>query len=175
MINKHKSNKIKENSNTVRHLNKGTDHRHSKSCCDQSSPARRTIMGAMVSQIISRTIVYSTIYSGTDQRKHQSSASLAFVLGIHRWLVNSPHKWTVMRKMFPFDGVIMEFLKYCKSALSSDIALVLNYIIGLRDFQKYGPRDYVLPCSNPYLRVDSILVTTWVLQFYQLLKRYSRV
>ena len=46
MINKHKSNKIKENSNTVRHLNNGTDHRHSKSCCDQSSPARRTIMDA---------------------------------------------------------------------------------------------------------------------------------
>ena len=44
VINKHKSNKIKENSNTVRHLNNGTDHRHSKSCCDQSSPARRTIM-----------------------------------------------------------------------------------------------------------------------------------
>ena len=43
MINKHKSNEIKENSNTVRHLHNGTDHRHSKSCCDQSSPARRTI------------------------------------------------------------------------------------------------------------------------------------
>ena len=43
MINKHKSNKIKENSNTVRHLNNGTDHRRLKSCCDQSSPARRTI------------------------------------------------------------------------------------------------------------------------------------
>ena len=48
MINKHKSNKIKENSNTVRHLNNGTDHRHSKSCCDQSSPARRTITGVNV-------------------------------------------------------------------------------------------------------------------------------
>ena len=45
MINKHKSNKIKENSNTVKHLNNGTDHRHSKSCCDQSSPARRTMTG----------------------------------------------------------------------------------------------------------------------------------
>ena len=43
MINKHKSNKIKENTNTMRHLNNGTDHRHSKSCCDQSSPARRTM------------------------------------------------------------------------------------------------------------------------------------
>ena len=37
------------------------------------------IMGKMASQITSLTIVYSTIYSGADQRKHQSSASLAFV------------------------------------------------------------------------------------------------
>ena len=42
------------------------------------------IMGAMASQITSLTIVYSTVYSGADQRKHQSSASLAFVWGIHR-------------------------------------------------------------------------------------------
>ena len=42
---------------------------------------------------------------GADQRKHQSSASLAFVWGIHRWPVNSPHKGPV--KMFPFDDVIM--------------------------------------------------------------------
>ena len=42
-----------------------------------------------------------------DQRKHQSSASLAFVRGIHRWPVNSPHKWPVTRKMFPFDDVIV--------------------------------------------------------------------
>ena len=66
------------------------------------------IMGAIASQITSLTIVYSTIYSGTDQGKHQSSASLAFVRGIHRWpVVNSPHKWPVTRKMFPFDDVIM--------------------------------------------------------------------
>ena len=43
------------------------------------------IMGAIASQITSPTIVYSTIYSDADQRKHQSSASLAFVWGIHRW------------------------------------------------------------------------------------------
>ena len=41
-------------------------------------------MGTMASQIPSLTIVYSTIYSGADQRKHQSSASLAFVRGIYR-------------------------------------------------------------------------------------------
>ena len=58
----------------------------------------------------SLTIVYSADYPGADQRKHQSSASLAFVWGIHRWPVNSPHKWPETRKMFPFDGVIMDLL-----------------------------------------------------------------
>ena len=65
------------------------------------------IMGAIASQITSLTIVYSTVYSNADQRKHQSSASLAFVWGIHRGPVNSPHKWPVTRKMFSFDDVIM--------------------------------------------------------------------
>ena len=64
-------------------------------------------MGGVASQITSHTIVYSTGHSGPDQRKHQSSASLAFVRGIHRWPVNSPHKGPVTRKMFPFDDVIM--------------------------------------------------------------------
>ena len=50
---------------------------------------------------------YSAVCSGADRRKHQSSASLAFMWGEHRWLVNSPHKVPVTRKMFPFDDVIM--------------------------------------------------------------------
>ena len=66
------------------------------------------IMSAMASQIISLTIVYSTVCSGADQMKHQSSASLAFVMGIHLWPVNSPYKGPVTSKMFPFDDVIME-------------------------------------------------------------------
>ena len=65
------------------------------------------IMGMMESQITSLTIVYSTLYSGTDQRKHQSSTSLAFVWGIHWWPVNSPQKWPVTGKIFPFDDIIM--------------------------------------------------------------------
>ena len=65
-------------------------------------------MGVIASQITSLTIVYSTVYSGADQRKHQSSASPALAQGIHRWPVNSPHKWPVTRKMFPLDDVIMK-------------------------------------------------------------------
>ena len=61
----------------------------------------------MASQITSLAIVYSIVYSDADQRKHQSSASLVFVRGINRGPVNSPHKWPVTRKMFPFDDVIM--------------------------------------------------------------------
>ena len=58
------------------------------------------IMDAIASQITSLTIVYSTAFSGAAQRKHQSSASLAFVRGIHLWPVNSPYKWPVTRKCF---------------------------------------------------------------------------
>ena len=75
------------------------------------------IMGAVASQIASLTIVYSTVYSDADQRKHQSSASLAFVRGIHRGPVNSPHKWSVTRRMFPFDDVIMITIALCVARL----------------------------------------------------------
>ena len=75
------------------------------------------IMGAIASPITNLTLVYSTVYSDADQRKHQSSASLAFVRGIHRGPgnspqspVNSPHKWPVTRKMFPLDDVIMSMV-----------------------------------------------------------------
>ena len=67
------------------------------------------IMSTMASQITTLMIVYSTVYSGPDQRKQQSSASLAFVMEIHQWQVNSPFKGRVTRKMFPFDDVIMVF------------------------------------------------------------------
>ena len=56
------------------------------------------IMTTMASQITSPTVVYSIVYSGVSQRKHESSALLA---------VNSPLKGPVTRKMLPFDDVIM--------------------------------------------------------------------
>ena len=67
------------------------------------------MMSAMASQITGVLIVCLNVCSVADQRKHQSSMSLAFVWGIHRWLVNSPHKGPVTPKMFPFDDVIMEW------------------------------------------------------------------
>ena len=78
-------------------------------------------MGAMASQTTSLTIVYSIVYSGADQRKHQSSASLACVRGNHRGPVNSPHKWPVTRKMFPFDDVIMTNVTIIMSVTILDV------------------------------------------------------
>ena len=68
------------------------------------------IMGAIASQITSLASVYSAVWLGADQIKHQSPASLAFVWGIHRRPVNYPHKGPVTRKMFPFNDVIMSHI-----------------------------------------------------------------
>ena len=75
-------------------------------------------MDAMAPQITNLAIVYLNVYSGADQRKYQSSASLASVRGIHRWPVHSSLKWPVTRKMFPFDDVTMlpAFSKLSSSA-----------------------------------------------------------
>ena len=67
------------------------------------------IMSAMASQVTSLTIVYSTVYPGVNQRKHQSSESMAAVRGIHRWPVNSPHKGPVTRD----DDVILTAEYWC--------------------------------------------------------------
>ena len=77
-------------------------------------------MGVMASQITSLTIVYLTVYSGADQRKRQSSASLAFVWGIHRWPVNYPHKGPVTRKIFSFDDVITVNKDFSHSVMTND-------------------------------------------------------
>ena len=81
------------------------------------------LMSEIASQITSVPTVCSTIYSGADQRKHQSSASLAFVQGIHRWSVNSPHKRPVTRKKFPFDDVIRWWFA-CREIRKSSHAVV---------------------------------------------------
>ena len=102
------------------------------------------IMSAMATQVTSLTIVYSTVYSGPDQRKHQSSAPLAFVRGIHRWPVNSPHKGPVTRKMFPFNDVIM-------------LAVSSNLVEKQAILEKYLPFKHmsilIIPFSHHVIRV----------------------
>ena len=118
---------------------------------------RDVIMNTMASQITNLEIVYSTVYSGAYQRKHQSSASLAFVRGIHRWPVNSSHKWPVTRKMFPFDDVIMnscinisawmhdcllEWLKFTYRYI--DISVVTSYLNILNQGWYYSTFQHLL-------------------------------
>ena len=88
------------------------------------------IMDAISTQISSLTFVYSTVYSDADQGQHQSSASLAFVWGIQRGPVNSPHKWPVTQKMIPFDVVIMQiFIDRYHQTLMIRSHLIYNFII----------------------------------------------
>ena len=88
---------------------KQCDHLHLFKSLNLIPHYSEVIMSATASQITSLTIVYPTVCSGSDQRNHQSSASLAFVKGNHRSPVNSPHKGPVTWKMFPFYDVIMNF------------------------------------------------------------------
>ena len=89
------------------------------------------IMSAMASQITSLMIIYSIVYSGADQRKHQSSASLAFVRGIHRW--------PVTRKMFPFGDVIMGIPDQSKVSLGegSWCSLHSTFLTALCNVESY--------------------------------------
>ena len=93
------------------------------------------IMGAIASQITSLMIVFSTVYLDADQREHQSSASLAFVRGIHRGPVNSPHKWPVKRKVFSFDDVIIDTKMICYHHLTKGVsASVARMRVSSSDF-----------------------------------------
>ena len=65
-------------------------------------------MSAIASQITSVSIVYLALCSGEDQRKQQSCASLAFVMGNHRWPLNFPHKGPLTRKIFAFDDITIQ-------------------------------------------------------------------
>ena len=87
------------------------------------------IISVMFSQITSVTIVYSTVCSGTDQtqRKHQSSASLTFVRGIHWWPVNSPHKGPVTWKRFPFDDIIMYWILLTESIIYASLLCLYQW------------------------------------------------
>ena len=82
------------------------------------------IMNATASQIAGVLIVCSTVCSGANQRKHQSSVSLTFVRGNHRWPVDSLHKGPVTQKRFSFDDVIIGVPMNGNVAASHDVNLL---------------------------------------------------
>ena len=117
------------------------------------------IMSAMASQITSLIIVYSIFYSSTAQRKYQSSASLAFMRGIHRWPVVSPHKWPVTRKMFPFDDVIMLQRKdhqVDRLIISLCFKNSMTVVITLCDDQTMIIKDICVPLIDRWFRRNEI-------------------
>ena len=83
-------------------------------------------MSTMASHITGVSIICSAVY--------QSSVSLAFVRGIHRWPVTSPHKGPVTRKMFTFDEVIMIILNL-------GITFQMMNIIFNKDAPCFSPKD----------------------------------
>ena len=129
-------------------------------------------MTMLASQITSLAVVYSIVYSGVNQRKHQSSASLALVREIHRRPVNFPHKWPVTRKMFPFDDAIMAWLLlvtkmhkaskiiHClnQCCLIDDLALTDKFLPNSIRIWTFSFRQICLkvPCAK-YLQVCSRL------------------
>ena len=107
------------------------------------------IMSTIASQITSLTIVYATVYSGADQRKHQSSASLAFVQGP----VNSPHKGPVTRKMFPFDDVTMGY---------STVCITKHMWLSRLASSDWGKISHILDFRhNPFDRIETSNTFSW--------------
>ena len=111
------------------------------------------MMGTMASQITSLTIVYSTVYSDADERKHQSSASLAFVRGIHRWPVNSPQKWLVTRNMSPFDDVIRLIIT---ATSNSPCSLTCDSSINILNYRETSNNRRILVGNNIVHHLDVV-------------------
>ena len=125
-------------------------------------------MSAMASQITGVLIVCSTVYSGADKRKHQSSASLAFARVSHWWPMDSPHKGPVTRKMFPFDDVILSLKGVLYHSLRK--ADFDTYEIGCALYTLAQMQSEFLQCWNmvskfiyrfAILRVESWNVSVW--------------
>ena len=124
------------------------------------------IMSMMVPQITIVSIVYSTVCSGADQSKHQSSASLAFVSGIHWWPVNSPRKGPVTWKMFPFYDIIMCIYFIFLSQWDSLLKSTYKKENGL--FLLYS-QNIVNQLSNILFLQHTIVQVTYLVSFVKLL------
>ena len=135
-------------------------------------------IGVMLCQyndvIMSAMIAYSTVCSD-DQRRLQSSASLAFVMGIHLWPVYSPHKWPVTRKnvsiWWRHHGITLYELKthqpeprYCMVGYAHVhwiihrhmlILLFLVWILFYTVFMHTAALKYMLPTQMNIYRITS--------------------
>ena len=147
-----------------------------QSCCRETeclwlSNYNDVIMSTVASQITSGSIVGS----GVDQRKHRSSASLAFVRGIHRGPVNSPHKGPVTRKMFLFDDVIMRFL-FSPQHTRVWVRRMSNHISHRVSFDRYLQINvdiYVLSC-NPTISIYCFNFIAWT-EFVQIVSSADKL
>ena len=123
--------------------------------------------------------LFAQLWIGTD-KKHQSSAPLAFVWGIHRWPVNSLHKGPVTRKKFPFDSVIM--MVWCQSVLLIFVWIILLQTLSQpRDCQlqrkslvHYGEIVTKYPRPLLYLWFSKITVSGKKLYMYNIISHWLR-
>ena len=127
-------------------------------CRTQLGHYNDVIMGAIASQITSLTIVYSTVYTGADQRKHESCASLAFARGLHRGPVNSPHKWPVSGKCFHLmtSSWLIPSMNFTWPLSENAVGSGLN-----------DPQEAHMPISLHYmhwvLQLMNVMVSSWKL------------
>ena len=108
------------------------------------------IMTTMSSQITSLTVVCSTVYLDADQRKHQSSASLAFVWGIHR------DRW-IPRTKGQLRGK-------CFHLMTSSWTCVVFCLCFLKWLHRsHGPKSLGLFWNAPYcFPSDALLTSPWI-------------
>ena len=123
-------------------------------------------MGIVASYITSLTIVYTTVYSDTDQSKHQSCASLAFVWGIHRGPVNSPHKWPVTRKMFPFDDVIMYVIYWSFIYILWYFSIFIEFI-SYEIAKTLGSMSITLQADRYPIDIDPRVIAIWDVEYFR--------
>ena len=117
-------------------------------------------MSTMTSQITSVSIIYSTVCSGKDQRKHQSSTSLVIVRGIRQWPMDSPHKRPVTRKFFHIlTSSCWSYFLWCHSAiyLQYSITILCYVLLSMNDAElmihhtggEHGPFSYSTLVTEP--------------------------
>ena len=137
-------------------------------------------MGMMSSKITSLTIVYSTVYLGADQRKHQSSASLAFVRGIHRGPVISHTMDLLWEK---FQWILPLYMKSIsfqpKASVVCSVTVVIFFDFFLKKLNVFS-QHFVKNKTNEYfefhrtntqkLKCGSTFCVNYVLRYYLMMQ-----